>query len=101
MFFHSNFIRLTQGQRLQHDYELQVSNMTKSIANLEESNRDAENERYSLMQDLAAVRDLCSKLEMDKETLQRQLTAKVLDLEKVCKITSRKQSVSELSPYFT
>jgi hypothetical protein len=50
---------------------------------LEEALREAEDERQNLLQDLAAVRDLCSKLEADKESLQRQLTAKSLDMEQV------------------
>ncbi len=68
----------------QHAYEVQVSNLTKSVANLEESLRREEDEKHNILQDLAAVRDLCTKLEITKDALQRQHTAKTLDHEKVC-----------------
>ncbi|XP_064637968.1 testis-specific gene 10 protein-like isoform X2 [Lineus longissimus] len=67
----------------QQAYEIQVSNLTRSVAALEENLREADDERQNLLQDLAAVRDLCSKLECDKESYQRQLTAKSLDLEQL------------------
>ena len=64
-------------------YELQVSDLTKSLANLEAEIRRLEEEKHNGLQDLAAVRDLCTRLEGSKDQLQRQLTAKSLDYEKV------------------
>ena len=37
----------------------------------------------SLIQDLAAVRELCTKLDQTRESLSRQLAAKSLDQEQV------------------
>ena len=67
----------------QHAYEVQVSNLTKSVATLEDALRAAESEKDHLLQDLAAVRDLCTKLEITKDSLNRSLTNKTLDHEKV------------------
>lgn len=62
---------------------MQVSSLTKSIAHLEENLRLAEDDKHNLITDLSAVRDLCAKIEATKDSLQRQLTAKTLDHEKV------------------
>ena len=63
---------------------MQVSSLTKSVAAQEDALRAMDHEKQSLLQDLAAVRDLCTKLEITKDNLHRQLTAKTLDTEKVC-----------------
>ena len=60
-----------------------MAGLTRSVATLEESFKAAENEKHSIMQDLQAVRDLCARLEATKDNLQRQLTVKTLELEKV------------------
>ena len=67
----------------QRAYEHQVSDLTKSLASLEGEIRRMEEERHGNLQDMAAVRDLCTRLEASKDQLQRQLTAKLLDYEKV------------------
>ena len=64
-------------------YELQVSSLTRSLANLEESLRQLQDEKESLVQDLSAVRDLCVKLENTKEAMSRQLTTRNIDTEQV------------------
>lgn len=64
-------------------YEIQLSNMAKSVATLEEALRHLEEEKRSLSVDVSALRDLCRQLESNKETLQRQLMTKSLDQEKV------------------
>jgi len=66
-----------------HTYEVQMSNSQRSIANLEELVRTVEEEKHSLLLDLAAARDLCSRHESSKDGLQRQLLSKALDQEKV------------------
>ena len=74
------------SQQLLHvqlEYEKQVSQLTMSIAAQEEAVRRGEEEKHSILQDLSAVRDLCTKLEATKDSLQRQLTARTLDQEKV------------------
>ena len=50
---------------------------------MEESIRQLQEEKQSIMQDLAAVRELCVKLDATKESLSRQLTAKNIDHEQV------------------
>ena len=72
-------------QRLhtEKSYDMQVSQLTRSVATLEENLHLAEDEKHGLLQDLAAIRDLCARLESTKDALQRQLTAKSLDHEKV------------------
>lgn len=64
-------------------YEIQLSNMAKSVATLEEALRHLEEEKRSLSVDVSALRDLCRQLESNKETLQRQLMTKSLDQEKL------------------
>ena len=64
-------------------YELQVSSLTRSLANMEESIRQLQDEKTSLVQDLTAVRDLCIKLENTKEVMSRQLTTRNIDTEQV------------------
>ncbi|XP_022099001.1 centrosomal protein of 135 kDa-like isoform X2 [Acanthaster planci] len=64
-------------------YELQVSSLTRSIANLEDSVRQLQDEKESLVQDLSAVRDLCVKLENTKEAMSRQLTTRNIDTEQL------------------
>ena len=56
---------------------------------MEESLRQLQEEKQSIMQDLAAVRELCVKLDATKESLSRQLTAKNIDHEQVgCKLAT-------------
>jgi chromosome segregation ATPase len=65
-------------------YELQVSNLTRCVANLEDNLRQTDDDKNTLLNDLTAVRELCSRLEGTKESLQRQLTALTIDKEQVC-----------------
>ena len=67
----------------QQSYEMQVSNLTRSVATLEEGLRQTEEDKQNLLADLTAVREMCSRLEGTKESLQRQLTAASLDKEQV------------------
>ena len=60
-----------------------MSSLTQSMSHLEDSVRQLEQEKQSLLQDVSAVRDLCAQLEATKEALQRQLTNKTLDHDKV------------------
>ncbi|XP_052794849.1 centrosomal protein of 135 kDa-like isoform X3 [Mya arenaria] len=62
-------------------YELQVSNLTRCLANLEDNLRQTDDDKNTLLSDLTAVRELCSRLEGTKESLQRQLTALTIDKE--------------------
>ena len=50
---------------------------------MEESVRQLQDDKGSLVQDLSAVRDLCVKLENTKEVMSRQLTTRNIDTEQV------------------
>lgn len=67
----------------ERSYEVQVSSLTSSVAHLEDNVRQLEDEKHALLRDISAVRDLCAQLEAAKDALQRQLTNKALDQDKV------------------
>ncbi|XP_062412603.1 centrosomal protein of 135 kDa [Sardina pilchardus] len=64
-------------------YEAQVSSLARGMAHLEEEVQAARGEKGSVVADLAAVRELCVKLDSSKELTARQLTAKSMELERV------------------
>ncbi|OWF52870.1 centrosomal protein of 135 kDa-like isoform X1 [Mizuhopecten yessoensis] len=80
----------------QQAYELQISSLTRSVANLEENLRHAEEDKQNLLVDLAAVRELCAKLESTKDSLQRQLTSASLDKEQLQTIMEDMRQETEL-----
>ena len=55
---------------MQQKYEVQLSTLTKSIAELEEILQHSALEKNSLLRDLQAVRDLCARLETSRDGLQ-------------------------------
>ncbi|GFS26865.1 centrosomal protein of 135 kDa-like [Elysia marginata] len=69
-------------------YEIQVSNLTRSVANLEENLRVTEEDKQELLSDVSAARELCSRLETSKESLNRQLAAAELDKEQLQNVIS-------------
>uniref|UniRef100_A0A4W6CK48 Centrosomal protein 135 n=1 Tax=Lates calcarifer TaxID=8187 RepID=A0A4W6CK48_LATCA len=64
-------------------YEAQVSSLVRGMSRLEEELHKAQEEKASLLSDLASVRELCVKLDSGKELTARQLTSKSMDLERV------------------
>ncbi|NXJ60987.1 CP135 protein, partial [Rostratula benghalensis] len=64
-------------------YESQISSVTKNISKLEEDIKRANQDKSSVLADLASVRELCVKLEASKELLSRQLTSKSMEYERV------------------
>ncbi|XP_011883028.1 PREDICTED: centrosomal protein of 135 kDa [Vollenhovia emeryi] len=54
-------------------YETQISNLTQSVANMETQLRQQIEQRHRAEADLMAVRDLCVKLDQQKDTLVEQL----------------------------
>ncbi|XP_041912924.1 centrosomal protein of 135 kDa [Alosa sapidissima] len=64
-------------------YEAQVSSLARGMSRLEEEMQLARGEKGSVVADLAAVRELCVKLDSSKELTARQLTAKSMELERV------------------
>lgn len=56
---------------------------------MEDNLKQLEDEKHALLQDISAIRDLCAQLEASKDALQRQLSNKALDSDKVgCEATA-------------
>ncbi|NWX46664.1 CP135 protein, partial [Steatornis caripensis] len=73
-----------QGHIVAHQaYESQISSVTKAKSKLEEDIKREKQDKSSALADLASVRELCVKLESNKELLSRQLTSKSIDYERV------------------
>ncbi|XP_074760947.1 centrosomal protein of 135 kDa [Athene noctua] len=73
-----------QGHIVAHQaYESQISAITKNMSKLEEDVKRENQDKSSVLADLASVRELCVKLESNKELLSRQLTSKSMDYERV------------------
>ncbi|XP_035753714.1 centrosomal protein of 135 kDa isoform X2 [Egretta garzetta] len=73
-----------QGHIVAHQaYESQISSMTKNMSKMEEDIKRENQDKSSVLADLASVRELCVKLESNKELLSRQLTSKNMDYERV------------------
>lgn len=53
------------------------------MSKLEEDIKRENQDKSSVLADLASVRELCVKLESNKELLSRQLTSKSMDYERV------------------
>lgn len=53
------------------------------MSRLEGELHKAKEEKASLISDLASVRELCVKLDSNKELTSRQLTSRSMDLERV------------------
>lgn len=53
------------------------------MSRLEEDLKRENQDKASVLADLASVRELCVKLEASKELLARQLTSKSMDYERV------------------
>ncbi|NXW32435.1 CP135 protein, partial [Phaetusa simplex] len=77
-------------------YESQISSVTKNMAKLEEDIKRANQDKSSVLADLASVRELCVKLESNKELLSRQLTSKSMDYERVLGELEDTKSEAEL-----
>ncbi|XP_055967246.1 centrosomal protein of 135 kDa [Sorex fumeus] len=66
-----------------HAYESQISSMAKAIATLEEDLRNQENEKATVMNDMASLRELCIKLDSGKDLMIQQMNSKNLELERL------------------
>jgi centrosomal protein CEP135 len=75
---------------------VQVSSLTNRIAHLEDDLKQLEDEKHALLQDISAIRDLCAKLEASKDNLQRQLTNKALDHDKLENLLEDMQSETDV-----
>ncbi|KAM6346411.1 centrosomal protein of 135 kDa-like [Podargus strigoides] len=73
-----------EGHIVAHQaYESRISSVTKTISKLEEDVKREKQDKASVLADLASVRELCVKLESNKELLSRQLISKSMDYERV------------------
>lgn len=64
-------------------YESQIASITKNMSKLEEDIKRENQDKSSVLADLASVRELCVKLEASKELVSRQLASKSMDYERV------------------
>ncbi|EFN60929.1 Centrosomal protein of 135 kDa [Camponotus floridanus] len=65
--------QLTDAECLIKGYETQISNLTQNVASMETQLRQQIEQRHRAETDLLAVRDLCVKLDQQKDTLVEQL----------------------------
>ncbi|KFU93282.1 Centrosomal protein of 135 kDa, partial [Chaetura pelagica] len=73
-----------EGHIVAHQaYESQISSMTKTMSKLEEDIKCEKQDKSSVLADLVSVRELCVKLESNKELLSRQLASKSMDYQEV------------------
>ncbi|XP_040411998.1 centrosomal protein of 135 kDa isoform X5 [Cygnus olor] len=77
-------------------YESQISSITKNMSKLEEDIKRENQDKSSVLADLASVRELCVKLEASKELLSRQLASKSMDYERVLGELEDMKSEAEL-----
>uniref|UniRef100_A0A8C9SW36 Centrosomal protein 135 n=1 Tax=Scleropages formosus TaxID=113540 RepID=A0A8C9SW36_SCLFO len=87
---------IEEHMNAQQAYEQQASSLTKSMAHLEAELRAAQAEKVDVLTDLAAVRELCVKLDSSKEVMGRQLTSKSMELERVMAELEDVRSEAEL-----
>lgn len=64
-------------------YESQISSMAKTMSKLEEELKYEQSQKASILSDLSSVRELCVKLDSNKELFSRQLTSKNIEHERV------------------
>ncbi|XP_019752455.1 centrosomal protein of 135 kDa-like isoform X3 [Hippocampus comes] len=65
-----------------HTYKTQVASLTHGMSQLEEEIRVLQEEKASLLADLASVREVCVKMDSDKEIAARQLLQANMELER-------------------
>ncbi|XP_068124292.1 testis-specific gene 10 protein isoform X3 [Hyperolius riggenbachi] len=76
-------VEVEQHITSEQSYKSHISNLTKSVARMEEELRQIKAEKSSALSDLATTRELCVKLDSGKEMINRQLCAKTQDLERL------------------
>ncbi|XP_039606820.1 centrosomal protein of 135 kDa [Polypterus senegalus] len=74
---------INEHMNAQQAYETQISLLTRNMAKLEEELKKADADKSSIILDLASVRELCVKLDSNKDMLSRQLNSKNMELERL------------------
>ncbi|XP_008305394.1 centrosomal protein of 135 kDa isoform X3 [Cynoglossus semilaevis] len=74
---------ISQQTQAYQAYEAKVSSLVRGMSQLEDKLKRAQEEKASLQADVASVRELCVKLDSDKELTVRQLTSRSMDLERM------------------
>ncbi|KOC66279.1 Centrosomal protein of 135 kDa [Habropoda laboriosa] len=68
--------QLADRESLIRSYETQISDLTQNVASMETQLRQQGEQRHRIEADLIAVRDLCMKLDQQKDTLMHELDDK-------------------------
>lgn len=76
----------------QQAYESRVSSLVRGTSRLEQKLHDVQEENAALLSDHASMRELCVKLDSDKELKARQLSLKSMDLERVSRLVEAASS---------
>ena len=72
-----------QYQEASMQYESQLSHQSSTISGLESQVKGLHSDKDAVLSDLAAVRELCVKLDSTKDTLQRKLAQKNIEADQV------------------
>ncbi|CAB3987763.1 Hypothetical predicted protein, partial [Paramuricea clavata] len=84
-------VELDQRAVNEQSYEIQLSNLTKSLQTMEEQLRQSDEEKEGLLADLSAVRELCVKLDQMRDSLSRQVASKSMDKDELHQMFSDAQ----------